>query len=1003
MALDRRVLPIQLAALAQKAPQQTGITGTLSTLQNMVALKGDADGLEVWPRPGVSSVSKTTDTGSISAGVRLSTLGPALLLQDGNIVWRKAADKWHFVSANAPIIGVASAPMCANTLSVGSADTVYVNGYTVSAYTTHPGFTDGQVNVLITDATGAQVINVTIDNGNVSGVRVVATGTIAIVTYQITSNALKAWKVDTANITFPPAAPVTVTTSCFGRSDVQAIASTGTLAISYLSSSTSTYHIIKLTASTMAASGDVDTTIAGVQCFSFLTNDWSTTELFVAWGAQGTGISVTKFNGTTFATVTTTVFDAAIVWVTSLAGNRTGSTVTVVGTTTPTGTLTATPQYDYRIIKTTGGASVTVMRSVQLSSRVLVANGTLYVLAQYAGAAQGSYFLIDLNNAYPFGGGSNGLVVGKCLENVAPQTVTTDLPNLAIGASANVLQTACLRNIAAATSAAGVSAYTGASAVTFTVNDPTVGRGVELNGGCHFPGAMPYLYDGQALVEEGFANAPEQCDVTQATFGGAGLTPLATYTVRVVYAWTDAAGNLHRSDPTIVPQQIALTGTNNQITLAVPTLRITRKAGVSIEVYMTVANGDGSVYYNVVQQVLGTPLMSDFTVDRIPITIALTDAQIVTGEPLYTDGDVLDNISPPPCKAFVVHRGRLLASGIDGDPQAMWFSKDVEPGFGVAFNDALVSRLQAAADPIVALTSMDSFAVVCTKGGTTWASSDQYPDDAGVGGVLNFQQYSSMVGCAATGLMARTDDGVTMWGGSASSTANVPPKNLWLISRGLAFAYMGGNVEADAQGFTPAAALAVPSQNQLRFIGTDANGVSCALVYETIFKTWAVWRYTQQATALVDAVLWNGVATYLCADGTVLTENATGYDDLGVAGSVPHVVTFSALSFAGVGGYARVTGGNATGRVLGTGGLTFRVDQTSDAAAIARKTIAIGPTDTVLNAEWDPGTNGKCATYGLTFSDGGNGANTAFTLAAATIAVGVKPGLDRKPPSRRMT
>lgn len=1001
MALDRRVLPIQLAALAQKAPQQTGITGTLSTLQNMVALKGDADGLEVWPRPGVSSVSKTTDTGSISAGVRLSTLGPSLLLQDGNTMWRKATDKWHFVSANAPIIGVASTPMCANTLSVGSADTVYVNGYTVSAYTTHPGFTDGQVNVLITDANGAQVINVTIDNGNVSGVRVVATGTIAIVTYQITSNTLKAWKVDTANITFPPASPVTVTTSCFANSDVQAIASTGTLVISYLSTATSTYHLVKLTASTMAVSGDTNTTIAGVQCFSLLTNDWSTTEIFAAWGAQGTGISVTKFNGTTFATVTTTVFDASIVWVTSLAGNRTGATVTVVGTTTPSGTFVATPQYDYRIIKTTGGASVTVMRSVQLASRVLVANGTLYVLAQYAGAAQGSYFLIDLTNAYPFGGGNNGLVVAKCLQNVAPTSVVTDLPNLVAGANASTWYTACLRNIAAATTVSGVAAYTGASLVTFSLGDATIGRGVELNGGCHFPGAMPYLYDGQVLVEEGFTNAPEQCEVTQAN--GGSLTALATYTVRCVYAWTDAAGNLHRSAPTIAPQQVALTGTNQQFTLAIPTLRNTRKSGVSIEVYLTVGNGDGSVYYSVVPTLLGTQLLNDPSVDRVNLTVNLPDAQIVACEPLYTDGQVLENIPPPPCKAFAAHRGRLLAVGIDGDPQAMWFSKDVEPGFGIAFNDALVSRLQAAADPIVALTSMDSFAVVCTKGGTTWASSDQYPDDTGVGGVLNFQQYSSMVGCSATGLMARTDDGVTMWGGSASATANVPPKNLWLISRGLAFAYMGGNVEADAQGFTPAAALAVPSQNQLRFIGTDANGVSCALVYETIFKTWAVWRYTQQATALVDAVLWNGVATYLCADGTILTENATGYDDLGVANSVPHIVTFSSLSFAGVGGYSRVTGGNATGRVLGTGGLSFRVDQTSDAAAIARKTIAIGPTDTVLNAEWDPGTNGKCATYGLTFSDGGNGANTAFTLAAATIAVGVKPGLDRKPPSRRMT
>lgn len=998
--MPRQTVPIQFGPLAQKSPSQTGTTGTLKTVQNLVALKGDNDGLEFWPRPGVSAVSKTADSGTISAGKRLSTLGSALLLQDGNNIWRNASDKWHFVSANAPILSVASVSMCANTLSVGSADSVYVNGYTVSVYTTHPGFSDGQVNVLVTDAAGAPVINVTLDTGNVGTARVVASGNFAIVAYAITANTIKAWKLDTTNIVYPPSAPVTVTTTAaFGVGaglDIQAIAATGTLAISYLSSATSTYHLIKLTASTMAVSGDTNTTIAGVQCFSLATNDWSTTEIFAAWGAQGTGISVTKFNGTTFATVTTTVYDASIVWVTSLAANRTGSTVTVVGTTTPSGTFVATNQTDYRIIKTTGGASVTVMRGIQLASRVLPANGTLYVLAQYPGSGQGTYFLLDLNVS----GLSRGTAVGKCLQNSAPQTVVTSLPNLAAGPSATVWQTACLRNVAAATTATGLAAYVGASAVTFTVLDSSVGRGVEVNGGCHFPGAMPWLYDGQVLVEEGLANAPEQVDNIVQTTGGL-MTAGATYTVRVVYAWTDAAGNLHRSGPTLVPQQIVMTGSNTRMSFDVPTLRNSLKSGVSIEVYMSVANGDGSVLYNIIP--FGSPLLNDQTADRINCSVNLSDAQIVTGEPLYTDGGVLDNLPPPPCKSFVAHKGRLMAAGIDTDTQAIWFSKDVEPGFGVAFNDGLVSRLQVASDPITSIISMDSFAVACTQGGTTWASSDQYPDDLLNGGVLNFAEYSTNVGCTATGLMARTDDGVTMWGGAAATTGNVPPKSIWRMSRGLAFDYIGSAVEADATGFTPVAVVAVPSQNQIRIIGTDAGGVSAALVYESIFKTWATWRYTQQATAIVDAILWRGVVAYLCADGTVLTENAAGYDDLGVAGSVPHVLSVIPVNLAGVSGFKRIYVGQWTGLVLGTGGFTARIDQAIDGVAQTRKTFAITAADTQLNIEFDPGTAGKCSDYGVTFSDAGNGANTAFTLAALTLDVMIKPNADRLPPSRRAT
>jgi hypothetical protein len=1003
MGLDRQNIPVQLASLAQKAPQQSGITGTLGVAQNMIALKGDqsvglqgrAGGLEYWPRPGVSAVSRTADSGSITSGVRMATLGSSLLLQTGSALYRRATDEWHLVSSTDPVIGVKSTPIVSSTAAVGSCDSVYVNGYTVSVYATNPNFANGAIGVIVTDSTGATVINTVLATGQVASVRIVVSGTAAIVIFTSLTLLMKAWKFDsTAPGTI--GAVITVSSTVFGRIDLQAVGASGTVVISWLDTGTSTYKLALLTVSTMAVGTPVNTTIAGVPCFSFLTNDWSTNVIYVGWGGVGTGITLTTFNGTTLATVATNLYDGTTTYMLNIAGNRTGSTVTIYATTSPDGTTsygggTFTNAFDFRIVSTTGSAGVTVLRGLSLASRVISANGTLYAMAKYSGPNQGSYFLVDLINK---------VSVARAAQDLAYTGFLTGqevLPNLSTGATSNIWQTSGLKVIADAT---GGAVYVGAVAMAFTLLDSTVGRGIELNGGVHFPGAQPYLYDGQTLTEEGFPIAPEQSDAIVQSTGGGQLTLLATYTIRFVYSWTDAAGNLHRSAPS-TPQSFTLTGTNNQATLSIPTLRNTLKQGVTIEVDSTLANGDGSTYFQVVP--FGAPLYNDPTLDRVTFTMTLPDTTIVGGEPLYTDGGILENIPPAPCKAFMLHRGRLLAIGIDGDPQAVWFSKDVIPGFGIGFSDGLVSRLQAASDPITSGISMDAFAVVCTMAGTTWASSDQYPDDTGTGGVLTFAQYSSMVGCTAPPLMARTDEGVTMWGGAAASSANVPPKSIWEMSRGLAFSYLGAGIEQDAIGFTPVSALAVPSQNQIRIVGTDVNGISCVLVFESIFSTWATWRYTQQATALVDGLIWNGAVAYLCADGTVLTENATGYDDLGVPASVPHIVSLTSLNFAGIGGYQRVCGGNATGRVLGTGGFTAQVNQTSDGAVIGQKTLAFGPSDTVLNLEWDPGTNGKMSAYGFSFSDAGNGANTAFTLAGLTFDVGIKQGKDRKPPSRRVT
>lgn len=992
---QKQTVPVLLTGLDQKQSKQVSVTGNLDVLQNMVVQKTTGQGYEFVPRPGSQALSRTADVGSITSGFRLGTLGQVLALFDGNALWRKATDKWHFVEATAPAIGVQTDPIVANSLAASSVDAVYVNGYRITAtVVVAPGATQALV-ITCQDANGSVTASTTIATAVViSAPRIVVSGTYAVIFWTAATNTLYAAQINTASPSTIFGPSTLVTTAVVGVEAVkaQAVGASGNIVVAYLSSASSTWHLVLITASSMAVGTDVNTTI-GDRRAGLLANDWSSNVIYLATCGTGSSLAVSTFNGTTLATIALlTVYDAATPACLNITGTRVGASVTVVLTTTDNGTTSPThaQPYDVRLVVSTGGAVTTVKRSLMLQSEALVANGTIYVAAVYLGAGQGSVYLVDVGAKK---------VVGRALQDVAATsgigidgiTITPalgtkgQLSSLSIGPTANSWLTSALKNIAVESAAGIITYYTGSVAITWTYLDATLGRPVELNG-LHIPGSNPYFYDGQSLVEDGFPIAPELSDAITTATGGGSLTPGAVYTWRCVYAWPDALGNIHRSPPTIIAQSQTLGPADNQATLSIPTLRVTRKQNVTIEVYRDQANGDGSTY-NMVSNP-SNPILNDPTVDRVSFTDQVSDAAQAGGLPLYTDGLVLDNLPPAPCKSFAVHRGRILVGGVDGDPQAVWFSKDVSPGFGVAFSDGLVSRLNATTEAVTSVGSMDAYAVAYTPT-TTWASGNEYPDDTGAGGVLQFQQYSSQTGVTGPLLSARNDQGFIVVDGT---------KGIWRLSRGVSYDDVGSAVDDLAQQIGITAAFAVPSMSQSRIIGGTT-----VLVYESVFGTWARWNYGLAPAAIIDGTVWNGTAVYLCADGTVIQENTAVIDDNATPASVAHQISLSNLNMAGVAGFWRLYGSQYTGRALGSAGFTLNFAQSFDGSSIPNKTLAYNGTETQLNAEVDPGQSGKCSGADLTVFDSGNGANSAFTLAAVTLLLGTKDGLAKLPPARRAT
>jgi hypothetical protein len=1004
--LARQVVPVLLKGLDQLAPKQTGIMSGLDALLNMYAQAGDANGYEFVPRPGTTAIANPGGTGGI-VGKRLATLNGQLLMLSDTGMWRRAANNWWAiggVNANNGDFGMysqksTSFKMTRIGAALGSAtscDSSYASGVLVDA------ISDGtEVLLTMSDSTGSlmatsgNVFNGLDFAGTQPRIAVNPNGTGIVAWYEPGSTSIKIKRFGTTGF---DAAVTTVTSTASAAFnpifDIQFIpgGGNGSVAILWNDSGTSNLTQCLVSISSLAVSATTAYAAKGANFATkgYLANSFSTGVLFVAFISTATGLHVDQFDSTTLVAGTATVYDAAATAGASITGYRSGTSTAAVYW-----TVKGTLPYDDAIKVSFGGAASTALASRAIASRATLSptGAAALFLTKYRGVGQETMFLTNAN----FQDEARSLPDVAAADPSNALVGLLSLPNLMVGATASTYVSSALAATALQVGAAGLTSTTGAAELTFVRANAAIGAPVELNGVLHIPGALPMMYDGALVTEEGFPLAPEQSDA-YVLAGGGGLTASSTYTYRYIDEWTDAVGNLYQSAPNLSPQQAVLGAGQTKVTHALPSNQNGRnRFSVVRAIYRTPSNGDGSVYYRAgsVATLLGA---------RVAFVDTMSDATLIGQPPLYTNGSAgstVENLAPPPCMTMTVHRSRLLAGGLS-DQTAVWFSKNVTPGFGIGWSDAFVSHLGGSNETVTALGSMDSFAGAFTNT-STWTSSTDYPDDTGNGGVLQFTQASSVNGCASARLIARDDNGLICWQAKTSFTGG-PGSGPWQFSRGSTWAWLGQGAQLDAAALTPTAFVAVPGLNQTRILG----GTATALVFESTFKTWATWTYLQGTPTIVDAIVWNGAVVYLCADGSCLLESTSLYSDSSV--SVAHTLTLSPFDFAGVAGYQRIYVGQLTGRLLGTAGLSesmvVQVTQIIDGVAMAPKVRTLTPDANGLFAgvEFDPGPNGKCSSYQVTISNTAGGANDfrcAWTLAAVTMEVGIKPNVNRLSPANR--
>ena len=517
----------------------------------------------------------------------------------------------------------------------------------------------------------------------------------------------------------------------------------------------------------------------------------------------------------------------------------------------------------------TGTASV-FKRSVGIASKAFLFNKKPYIISLHESQLQSTYFVLD----------ESANIISKISPNVAGELHTENVITKVVNQQDNKflfgsqIKGRLTQDEDQFFSLLGVNQ----TVIDFDLDDPF--QNATLGRNMHIAGGSPLMYDGESITEHGFHIFPEDL-LSAGTADSGGELVNGNYQYSAIYSWTDNQGQLHRSAPSIGLPIILSGGTPTQTqSITVPTLRLTAKENVIIELYRTESNG--TIFYKVSETT--NPTFNDTSIDSITILDTLSDADLIDNEVLYTTGGVLDNIAAPSASIIESFSDRIFLAGLEDDNK-LQFSKIRFENEPIEFNDILTIQVNAKGDKITALKAMDEKLIIFKEQAIFYLSGDG-PNNIGQQDTfIKPELVSSDIGCINVNSVVLTPNGLMF----QSS------KGIYLLTRNLQVTYIGAPVE-EFNDLSITSAVVVPEENQVRF--TSING--SALVYNYYTATWATFTNHRALHAInIDFTYY-----YLRFDGILYQEDENSFTDNG--SSVNIKLESGWISFAGVQGFQRI-------------------------------------------------------------------------------------------------
>lgn len=964
MALQKQTLSFPLFGRAASTAKPHIAPGKMTTLENAVIERTG----ELRKRWGHSILTATTSTGgTITSGRRLDAFGKELILSDASTfyTYSSADSKWYSRGKSQRFsceidqiedIGFSTSDVQAVSVAYAGGLACYVWNRRTPLYTNHRKIVDL--------TTGAVLLNESYASNRDD--RVFASGNTFVI-YTFNSVALVARSFTTTDFTISGSSTIVSTAGGNLNYDAKVMGDDSTLFCAVINSSGDIYIARHGTDLVNDATGTLTSPSPSTYgVCRILQWDESDGLVHIGWWNEVDGVRISEVTKSTMVISAVRTIAAGVAAIQSLIGFRQSTTSTVFYTTDPaTAVMTLTSATQNYIINKgvwNGAASTSVFkRSSLIMSKAFLYNGVYSFLFAHVSTLQPTLFICD---------GSDGSLQGRLMPGFTYETSQGHRIYDVVGVSSTQFIAAIPRKTRIRWESNGTKkwavASVGASSILIDAADNKLAPGAEANNGLAVPGGWPLMYDGYSTSNIGNALFPE--GVTAVASAGGSMDTNSTYQYAVCYSWADRRGNLHRSAPS-VPVSVAMVA-NNRVTVTVPTLRITDRTDVSIEIYRT--EGNGTVLYRI-----PTVLANDTTVDTLSHLDTLADASITTGEILYTTGGVLDNFPPPNCRQMVSWDNRLWAIATDYLNE-VWFSKTLTGFNAAAFNPYLRLTVDNAEGGITAAAPMDN-QLILFAAGAIYVVTGSGPNDLGQGEYSGPHIVTTKVGTTNPRSVVMTPMG-TMFASA---------KGIYLLDRGLNATFVGADVE-DIDTSTITGSLVVPDKNQVRFY----TSAGTTLVYFWDEQQWSVFT---NYTAAVGAAVWMRERVAAVTSG-----GSVRYED--EVGTIENVVIKTApISLAGIQGLQRVYEVQILGEKTGDS-TTVQIDLYVDNSQTADETVTINVSGGIDGDPVRIGVQPKTqAMSSLAVKLTLSAAATAIRVSGIGLVVGTRAGAGKLPAASRAT
>lgn len=295
-----------------------------------------------------------------------------------------------------------------------------------------------------------------------------------------------------------------------------------------------------------------------------------------------------------------------------------------------------------------------------------------------------------------------------------------------------------------------------------------------------------------------------------------------------IYEHYLATGQVERSAPSPV-----ISVTNDALetmSIKFPELHHTVKTPVHFVLYRTEAQK--AVLHRLQLQA------NDKTAYEGAMTDSAADATIDEEPSIYTTGNRLENLPPPPSRFMWVHQERLFAINREAEAEDVRYSMQFADGDGIAFNDILRVKCSPEGGRIMAGGSMLGRGILFKKSSIYTFYGDGL-GGTGVGtGYSTPEKIASSIGCANAKTLIETPLGYMF----------LSEDGIYLLDRQWSVSAIGKPVKTHTDAITLSGAAHVKDRHCA--IWTSSNGVT--LVYDYLYDCWSDFTYPASNDVVVD-------------------------------------------------------------------------------------------------------------------------------------------------------